>query len=102
MKLTGFQWIVIGSALTASVAMGATRPHYGGALHVQLAGRVSTLDPADSNQGDPLVARNVSALIFDTLVVLNDRGEPQPGLAISWQAEPGNQSWQFVVRPGVR
>jgi peptide/nickel transport system substrate-binding protein len=99
MKLTGFRWIVINSALTASVAMAAMRPHYGGTLHVEMASTVSTLDPANSNA---LAARNVFALIFDTLVVLNDRGEPRPGLAISWQAEPGNQSWHFVVRPGVR
>lgn len=102
MRLTGFRWIVISSVLTAGLAAAATRPHYGGTLHVQVSGSLSALDPADSNHGDSLLARNVFALIFDTPVVLNDRGEPQPGLAISWQAEPGNQSWQFVVRPGVR
>ncbi|HTZ94843.1 MAG TPA: ABC transporter substrate-binding protein [Terriglobales bacterium] len=102
MKLTGFQWIVISSVLTAGVAVAATRPHYGGTLHIQMASTVSTLDPTDSNQVKTLAARNLFALIFDTLVVLNDRGEPQPGLAISWHAEPGNQSWQFVMRPGVR
>lgn len=102
MKLTGFRWIVISSLLAASTAMAVTRPHYGGTLHIQMANTVSTLDPADNNQGDTLAARNVSGLIFDTLVVLNDRGEPQPGLAISWQAEPGYQRWQFVLRPGVR
>ena len=102
MRLTGFRWIVISSVLTTSAAMAATRPHYGGTLHVQMASTVNTLDPADNNQRDALVARNVSGLIFDTLVALNDRGEPKPGLAISWQAEAGNQRWQFVLRPGVR
>lgn len=102
MRLTGFRWIVISSVLTASTAMAATRPHYGGTLHVQMASTVSKLDPADNNRSDALATRNVLALIFDTLAVLNDRGEPQPGLAISWQAEPGNQNWQFVLHPGVR
>jgi ABC-type transport system substrate-binding protein len=102
MKLTGFRWIVISSVLTASAAMAAARPHYGGTLHVQMASTVSTLDPAGGSQEDTTAGRDVFGLIFDTLVVLNDRGEPQPGLAISWQAEPGNQSWQFVLRPGVR
>lgn len=102
MRLTGFRWIVISSVLAASAAVAATRPHYGGTLRVQMASTLSTLDPADSNQKDALAARNVFDLIFDTLVVLNDRGEPQPGLAISWQSEPGNQRWQFVLRPGVR
>ena len=101
MKLTGFRWIVISSVLAAS-AMAVVRPHYGGTLHVQMADTVSTLDPADTSHGDTLAARNVFALLYDTLVVLNDRGEPRPGLAISWQAEPGSQDWQFVLRPGVR
>ena len=102
MRLTGFPSIVISSLLIATAAMAATRPRYGGTLHTQMAGAVSTLDPADSNQADTLASRNVFALIFDSLVVLNDRGQPQPALAISWQAEPGNQRWQFVLRPGIR
>jgi peptide/nickel transport system substrate-binding protein len=102
MKLTGFRWIVISSVFAASGALAATRPHYGGTLRIQMASTVSTLAPAETNPGDALAARNVFGLIFDTLVVLNDRGEPQPGLAISWQVEPGNQRWQFVLRPGVR
>jgi ABC-type transport system substrate-binding protein len=101
MRLTGFPLIVINSVLIAAAAAAATRPHYGGTLHVQMGGAVSSLDPADSNQPNTLAARNVLALIFDTLVALNDRGQPQPALAISWQAESGNQRWQFVLRPGV-
>jgi len=102
MRLTGFPSIVISSLLIATAAMAATRPRYGGTLHTETVGTVSTLDPADSNQADTLASRNVFALIFDSLVVLNDRGQPQPALAISWQAEPGNQRWQFVLRPGIR
>lgn len=102
MRLTVFPSIVISSVLIATACMAATRPRYGGTLHTQMAGTVSTLDPADSNQADTLASRNVFALIFDSLVVFNDRGQPQPALAISWQAEPGNQRWQFVVRPGIR
>src|SRR5580658_8900619 len=102
MRLTGFPSIVISSVLMTATAVAATRPHYGGTLHVQTAGTVTTLDPADSSQAETLAARNIFALMFDTLVVLNERGEPQAGLAISWQTEPGSQRWQFVLRPGVR
>jgi ABC-type transport system substrate-binding protein len=100
MRLISFPLIVISSVLIAS-ATAATRPHYGGTLHVQMEGAVSSLDPADSNGIDTLAAHNVLALIFDTLVTLDNRGQPQPALALSWQAEPGNQRWQFVLRPGV-
>jgi peptide/nickel transport system substrate-binding protein len=44
----------------------------------------------------------LSRLIFDTLVTLDARGQAQPALAASWQADPGNQRWQFMVRRGVR
>ncbi len=84
-----------------AAATAATRPHYAGTLHVQMASTVGSLDPADDAQRDTLAARNLFALIFDTLVALNDRGQPRPALAISWQAESGNQRWQFVLRPGV-
>jgi ABC-type transport system substrate-binding protein len=102
MKLTGFPLLVFLNVLIASAAAAAIRPHYGGILHVQMESAVSSLDPVDSDQRDMLAAGNVFALMFDTLVRLNDRGEPQPGLATSWQAEAGNQRWQFMLRPGTR
>jgi len=101
MKRTGLRLIVVGSVLISVTAAAATRPHYGGTLHVQMASSVNSLDPVDSNQRDTLTTRNVLALIFDTLVTLNDRGQAKPALAISWQADPGNQRWEFVLRPGV-
>jgi len=102
MKRISFPLIVFLNALMAPVAAAAVRPHYGGTLHVQMGGTVSSLDPADIDQRDPLAARNVLALLFDTLVAVDDRGEPQPALAISWQADPGHQRWQFRLRPGAR
>jgi ABC-type transport system substrate-binding protein len=101
MKLTALPLIAIGSALLAATAAAATRPHYGGTLHIQMASTVTSLDPAEASQRDALAERNVLALIFDTLVTLNDRGQPQPALALSWRADSDNQRWQFVLRPGV-
>jgi peptide/nickel transport system substrate-binding protein len=40
-------------------------------------------------------------LIYDTLVILDDRGQPQPSLAVAWIAEPGNQRWRVSLRSGV-
>ena len=101
MKRISFPLIVFLSALMAPLAAAEVRPHYGGTLHVQMGGIVISLDPADSDLRDTLAARNVLALLFDTLVAVNDRGEPRPALAISWQADPGNQRWQFSLRPGA-
>jgi len=102
MKLIGFPLLVFLNLLIASAAAAATRPHYGGILHVQMEGVVSSLDPVDSDQRGMLVTGNVFGLMFDSLVRLNDGGEPQPALASSWQAEAGNQRWEFTLRPGIR
>jgi ABC-type transport system substrate-binding protein len=61
----------------------------------------TSLDPADSNQPDWFGSRNLFSLVFDTLVSLDDQGKPEPALASSWQAEPGDQRWQFSLRRGV-
>jgi MarR-like DNA-binding transcriptional regulator SgrR of sgrS sRNA len=62
---------------------------------------LTSLDPADSSQPDSFSTRSLSRLVFDTLVVLDGRGQPQPALSSSWQVEPGNQRWQFSIRRGV-
>ena len=42
------------------------------------------------------------ALIFETLVTIDDRGRVHPALAEAWEAAPGDQRWQFRLRPGIR
>jgi peptide/nickel transport system substrate-binding protein len=32
---------------------------------------------------------------------LDEQSKPEPALASSWQAEPGNQRWQFFLRHGI-
>jgi peptide/nickel transport system substrate-binding protein len=58
-----------------------------------------TLDPAslESSGG----CRSLRHLVFETLVELDHYGRPQPLLAASWQPEPGNQRWRFLIRSGV-
>jgi ABC-type transport system substrate-binding protein len=53
-------------------------------------------------RSDSFAQRNLLALIFETLVTLDDRGRLHPGLATDWQAAPGNQRWQFRLRRGVK
>jgi ABC-type transport system substrate-binding protein len=91
----------VASVVCVAALKGATRPHYGGALRVSMRAAPMSLDPADPNQAQSTVVRNLAELIFDTLTTLDFRGLPQPALAASWQAEPGNQRWRFYIRPGV-
>jgi len=100
MRLTALRSIVISSLLLGS-AIAAPRPRYGGTLHVQIGSSLTSLDPVESSLASSGAALNVVPLIFDTLVLLDERGRAEPALAISWQAESDNQRWQFVLRPGV-
>jgi peptide/nickel transport system substrate-binding protein len=101
MKPFGWQWLVASSLLLA-LAQAETRPQYGGTLRVAMHEAPASLDPAAATQADSLARRNLLALIFETLVTVDDRGRLHPALAMDWHAGPGNQRWQFHLRPGVR
>jgi ABC-type transport system substrate-binding protein len=101
MRLTAFPLLVASSLLCAAVANAAVRPHYGGTLHVEMRAAPTSLDPADSSQTDWFGVRDLCGLIFETLVSLDEQGKPQPELASSWQADPGSQRWQFLLRRGI-
>jgi len=101
MRLIGFPFLVVSSLLWAFSASASTRPHYGGTLHVEMRAAPTSLDPADSNQSNWFGLRNLSSLMFETLVSLDDQGKPEPALAISWQADSGNQRWRFLLRHRV-
>ncbi len=68
-----------------------TRPHYGGSLHVEVAG--------DPWQGEDGLARR---LILDGLTALNANGIVSPALAVEWQSDDNDHRWQFRLRQGVR
>src|SRR5262249_47609033 len=90
--------LAVSSLLWPALAPGATRPHYGGSLRVAAKEGPASLDLATLAVSGPI---GLSRLVFETLVALDDRGQTQPGLATSWQAEPGNQRWRFQLRSGV-
>jgi peptide/nickel transport system substrate-binding protein len=101
MKLSGWQWLAVSSVLLGAVATAETRPQYGATLRTTTSIAPVSLDPADKAQPDSIAQRNLSRLIFETLVLMDDRGNVRPGLAKSWQSAPGNQRWQFWLRRGV-
>src|SRR5438067_1736252 len=86
------------SIVWSVLAYAAPRPHYGGTLRITLREAPQAIDPMSLIQTG---AANVSRLIYDTLVVLDDRGQPRPSLSTAWQAEPGNQRWRIFLRSGV-
>ena len=102
MKLSGWRRLAVSSLLLGISALAETRPQYGGTLRTTTRIAPSSLDPADRTQSDSLARRNLSSLMFDTLVVMDNRGRLQPALASSWKTEPGNQRWQFWLRRGVK
>ena len=103
MRLFVWRWFVVSSVMVAALAASAkTRPQYGGVLHVALRAAPTSLDPADGAQSDSFASRNLTVLMFDTLVATDENGRVQPSLATGWQALPGSQRWQFRVRHEVK
>jgi peptide/nickel transport system substrate-binding protein len=88
--------LVASSILWPVLACAELRPHYGGTLRIAVKGSPASLDSLVSTG-----AVGLSGLVFENLVRLDERGHPQPLLALSWQAEPGNQRWRFFLRSGV-
>jgi ABC-type transport system substrate-binding protein len=90
------------AAISVSLAATAsTRPDYGGTLRISIQEAPASLDPADTRSSEMLTWPSLSRLMFDTLVALDERGRVRSALATSWRSDPGNQRWQFSLRPGV-
>jgi ABC-type transport system substrate-binding protein len=87
-----------------TLASAATRPHYGGTLRIELRAQLASLDPvAPETSAEAQAAKeHVASLIFDPLVRMDDKGAPQPALALTWQHSPDFKSWQFTLRPNVK
>jgi peptide/nickel transport system substrate-binding protein len=100
-----FVWrsLAVSSALLAvmAAAQAETRPQYGGTLHVAMRAAPASLDPADAGP-DSFARRNVSMLMFETLITTDDNGRIRPLLATSWHGSADNRHWQFRLRRGAR
>lgn len=101
MKHSAWRLLVVSSVLCAALRLAAeTRPQYGGMLHASTHDVLNSLDPADGPQ-DSFAERNISLLLFDTLITVDDNGRPHAALALSWQASRGNQRWRFELRKNI-
>src|SRR5579862_4946674 len=93
MRRTLYRWIaaISGIALLAPLHA-ARRPSYGGTLRIETAESMQSIDPSETK---------LAGLVFETLVRLDDRGRPQPWLALSWAHDTARKRWTFTPRPSV-
>jgi peptide/nickel transport system substrate-binding protein len=96
--------VTLGAIAIAPNAAASKRPQIGGTLHVQMAERIPSIDPRQwpALPAQAAAAERIDSLVFDRLVRLDERGTPQPALAISWQHDAPSKRWQFRLREGIR
>jgi peptide/nickel transport system substrate-binding protein len=82
------------ASLMLAPAGAADRPRYGDALRMEIRAAIPRLDPAADDR--------LAALVFEGLVRLDEKGRPQPSLALSWRRDAANKRWQFELRGGVQ
>jgi 4-phytase/acid phosphatase/peptide/nickel transport system substrate-binding protein len=85
----------------AGFASSASAQKQGGSITVGLELDIPGFDPLKVGVFDTS-AETAAAAIFDTLVSLDDKGQPQPKLALSWTHSDDYKIWTFKLRPGVK
>jgi peptide/nickel transport system substrate-binding protein len=101
------RFLELGAAATA-VSLGAgplarraaaQAPRPGGIVKQAWLSSPRTLDPALAIQGDEyMIMQN----LFDNLVRIDEKLQPQPQLATRWAADDQGKTWTFYLRPGVK
>ena len=74
-------------------------PAFGGAYVEGVTGAPSRINPLFAAQND--VDASLVALLFSGLTRLDDRGQPFPDLAESWDVSPDGRSYTFRIRQGL-
>jgi peptide/nickel transport system substrate-binding protein len=97
--------VLLGTAITVLASMFSAGPveaqKQGGNITVGLELDISGFDPLKVGVYDTS-ANMAASLIFDTLTSLDDKGDAQPKLAISWTHSDDYKTWTFKLRPGVK
>jgi MarR-like DNA-binding transcriptional regulator SgrR of sgrS sRNA len=106
MRRTILRSIAAVNALLALTVLleAARRPRYGGELRIETRAALGGLDPTESID-DPVALgaqRQFLPFVFETLVHLDDHGQPQPWLAMSWTHDVARKAWVFTARKDVR
>ena len=89
-----------GARLLPSVALAADSNPNATIVYYDAVGN-ETLDPAEPQSGSSF-SQEVLLALYDTLVRLDDAGNPTPGLAESWKASADLTSFTLALRRGVK
>lgn len=101
--MIAFLGIVLLAAILATSARelsSLTVPAPGGVYTEAVVGSPRAINPLLSFSSD--LDRDLTGLLFRGLVTLNERGEPTPDLAESWEISPDQKDVTFRLRRGVR
>jgi peptide/nickel transport system substrate-binding protein len=94
--------VFLGMAFSIALMAGPVQAQkQGGSITVGLELDIPGFDPLKVGVFDT-AAETAAAAIFDTLVTLDDKGQPQPKLALSWTHSDDYKIWTFKLRPGVK
>ncbi|MGJ5815823.1 ABC transporter substrate-binding protein [Paludibaculum fermentans] len=99
MQRIALLWIAAANLLAAG-----QRPHYGGTLRIEIRAVVRNLDPTDIaiEPAEAAAKEQLIGQVYETLVRLDDRGEPQPLLATAWIHDTARRKWVFSARSKVQ
>ena len=86
-------------SLGLAPAMGQDAPVRGGTVVVAIVSDPGHLNPAITTSGATHAA---SELLYNGLLGRDERGDPIPELAESWQVEQGGMVYRFRLRDGVK
>lgn len=94
---------LVGAGLAAFSITGqpAQAQKQGGTITVGQELDIPGFDPLKVGVFDT-AAETAAAAIFDTMTTLDDKGEVQPALALSWTHSDDYKTWTFKLRPGVK
>ncbi|HEY7270815.1 MAG TPA: peptide ABC transporter substrate-binding protein, partial [Dehalococcoidia bacterium] len=85
--------------LSATRMPQGTQPAFGGSYIEGLTGAPARIDPLFAAQN--AVDASMTALVFSGLTRLDDKGQPFPDLAESWDISPDGRTYTFHLRRGV-
>src|SRR5439155_7020351 len=86
-------------APTAAAAQATGAPKRGGTLRAAVSALPTVIDPhkaAGQNEW------SITQAMFNNLVRTNQKLEPVPELALSWDGSQDSKTWTFKLRPGVK
>ena len=75
-------------------------PDRGGAYVEAISGLPKLLNPILATPDS--IDSDLASLVFSGLTKLNERGEPAPDLALSWEVSADNKTYTFTLREGVQ